>query len=358
MLPILIFANLKMLVRDRQATFWILAFPLIFVVIFGLFQVGAPSTSDLGVIDHAQDSLSRQLVENLRQVEQFQVQEFQDEERARRSLEDGDLDDLVIISAGLAQAVESGTPVAITMVYQEGAPTSLRAVGTMQRFLDQANLRLADAPSLLELSPQGLLANPVDYFDFLLLGIVGMGVMTFSIIGIATVIALYKKQKILQRIMATSLPVRTFFAGMIIAYLVVSVVQTAIILAAGVTLFGATIYGNYVYIGLLVVLGNLIFLSIGFIVGAVAKSVQAASGLGNAVALPLMFLSGTFFPIDDLPVAVSTVVQYLPLAPLLEALRGVALDAKPFWEFPRELALLAGWTVVTSLVAVRVFRFR
>ena len=358
MLPALIVANLKMLVRNRQALFWAVAFPLIFVVVFGLFQVGDFSTSSIGVVDDAQDPLSRQLVDQLRQVDQFEVEEFQDLEAAKEALEDGDLDNVLVIPQGLAGSIGGGDPVVLTLVFEEGDPTSLRGVGIMGRFLDQVNLRLVEAPNLLELRAQGLLANPVDYFDFLLLGLVGMGVMTFSIIGIATVMALYKEQKILKRILATPLPVRTFFVGMIIAYLVVSVGQTAIILGAGVLLFDATIHGSYLYIGLLVVLGNLIFLSLGFIVGAVAKNVQAASGLGNAVALPVMFLSGTFFPIDDLPVALSTVVQYLPLAPLLEALRGVALDAKPFWEFPRELALLAGWVVVSSLVAVRVFRFR
>jgi ABC-2 type transport system permease protein len=357
MLGALIVANLKMLVRNRQSLFWAVAFPLIFVVVFGLFRVGDPTTSSVGVVDNAQDTFSRELVEQLRQVDQFEVQEIADLELAKEALEDGDLDNILVIPQGLAGSVGDGDPVELTLVFEEGDPTSLSGIGVMDRFLDQVNLRLAEAPALLEVRPEGLLSNPVDYFDFLLLGLVGMGVMTFSVIGIATVMALYKEKKILKRIQATPLPVSTFFAGMVIAYLVVSLGQTAIILGAGILLFDATIYGNYLYIGLLVVMGNLIFLSLGFIVGAVAKNVQAASGLGNAVALPMMFLSGTFFPTDDLPVALSTVVQYLPLSPLLEAIRGVALDAKPFWEFPRELALLGGWIVGSSLVAVRIFRF-
>ena len=358
MLGPLIVANLKMLVRNRQALFWAIAFPLIFVFVFGLFNVGKLSTSTIAIIDYAQDDLSRELVQNLGQIEIFEIEERQDEAEARKEVEDGDLRFLLIIPQGLATAIANNSPTSITLVFDEGNLISGAVIRVVERFLDQVNLSLVGAPTLLELHPQGILARQLDYFDFLLPGLVGMGVMTFSIIGIATAMALYREQKILKRILATPLRVRTFFAAMVIAYLVVSVVQTAIIFAAGVILFDAHVFGNYLEIGLLIVLGNLIFLSIGFIVGALAKNVQAASGLGNAVALPMMFLSGAFFPTEDLPDILSTIVGYLPLTPLLDALRGVALDAKSFWEFPQEMTLLAVWVVASSLVAVRVFRFR
>ena len=71
----------------------------------------------------------------------------------------------------------------------------------------------------------------------------------------------------------------------------------------------------------------------------------------------MMFLSGVFFPKEGLPRTLSTVVEYLPLSPLLDALRGVALEAKPIWEYPTELGILAVWILLTSIVAVKVFRF-
>ena len=61
-------ANLKMLARDRQALFWALLFPLIFVVVFGLFFRDTESAQTLAVIDNAQDSMSVQLIESLEQV--------------------------------------------------------------------------------------------------------------------------------------------------------------------------------------------------------------------------------------------------------------------------------------------------
>lgn len=51
-------------------------------------------------------------------------------------------------------------------------------------------------------------------------------------------------------------------------------------------------------------------------------------------------------------------VQYLPLTPLLDALRGVMLEAKPLWTYPGELGILAGWVVLSGVLAVRLFRFQ
>ncbi|MBI2872832.1 MAG: ABC transporter permease [Chloroflexi bacterium] len=357
LLGTLVLANLKMIFRNRQALFWALFFPLIFVVVFGLFRLDEPPTTTIAIIDRSQDDLSRELVRSLSQIETFNVYEHPDEEKARDELREGTLRYLLILPEGLARSVAANSPVAVNFIYDEGTPTSAVVIGVVQRFLDKANMELVKVDPLLKLDARGVSARHLSYFDFLLPGFVGMGVMTYSVIGLASVMAVYREQKILKRILATPLRVRTFFAAVILAHLALSLAQAAIILAAGVFLFGGTIYGNYLYIALLVLLGNIIFLNLGFIVGTIAKNVNAASGLGNAVTVPMMFFSGVFFPTENLPRFLATVVTYLPLTPMLDAMRGVALDAMPLWEFPMELGLLGAWIVVTSVVAVRIFKF-
>ena len=45
------------------------------------------------------------------------------------------------------------------------------------------------------------------------------------------------------------------------------------------------------------ILGPMLFASLGMLVGTVTKSPETAGVIGNAVTFPMMFLSGTFFPI-------------------------------------------------------------
>ena len=79
--------------------------------------------------------------------------------------------------------------------------------------------------------------------------------------------------------------------------------------------------------------------------------------MGNAIALPMMFFAGTFFPTAALPWVLPYVAEALPLTPMLVALRDVANAGEPLWNTWPQLAILGGWVLATGAVATRVFRF-
>ena len=355
---------MKMILRDMQALFWALAFPLLFVVVFGLFFRDVDSPQVVGVIDNAGDDMSRGLVRNLSEMGGLTVENRDNEEEARRQVEEGDLGHLLIIPEGLAGTVASNPPARLELLYDESNAFGGVVVGAVASFVDSANLELARAPVRLVLDARGASATDSStadrsYIDFLLPGLAVWGVMSFSIIGLATTIAVYREKRILIRIQSTPLKVRVFVAAQVLASLLLSIVQAAIILAVGMAIFGVQIpLSQAPQLCVLILMGNLVFLNLGFIVGAFSKTVAAASGLGNAVSLPLMFLSGVFFPTDSLPAVLLFVIEYLPLAPLLEMFRSVALDSGMFWDYPTQLAIVVGWIVLSTAVSMRTFRFR
>ena len=354
---VLFSANVKLIYRNRQALFWSLAFPLLFLVILGLsFGGNGGSAAAIGVVDHAQDEVSKLLLDELDSLESVEVIFREDEAAAREEVRNNDLYMLLVIPPGLAASVASGRPVSFTLVYDQGSSASGLFLGVVERYLDQVNLSLAGAPRLLTMDPQGVLADQVTFLDFLLPGLVAMGIMTASIFGISSAMASYREQRILRRLLAAPVRARDFFSAMVVAYLMLAIVQATIIFAAGVLLFGLTVNGNPGYIALLILLGNAIFFGIGFIVGSVARSVQAAAGLGNAVIWPMMLLAGVFFETDQFPYALRVAVKYLPLTPMVDSLRGVVLDSRSILDFPGELALMGVWMAVTTAVALRVLR--
>ena len=176
----------------------------------------------------------------------------------------------------------------------------------------------------------------VRYFDAVLLGLVGLGIMSNSIISIAVKISTFRSQSILKRMLVTPLAIWKYFAAEIISYLILAVVQAAIIL---------------------VILGSIVFLNIGFILSAWANTPSAASGMGNAIALPMMFFAGTFFSTASLPWLLPYLAEALPLTPMLSAMRAVGIDSAPLWQVWPQLAVLTGWVVITGLAAIKFFRF-
>lgn len=184
-----------------------------------------------------------------------------------------------------------------------------------------------------------------------------MGVMTFSIIGVAMAVTRYRQQRIIKRLMATPLSPFRFLAAQAVARLILSVVQVAVILGVGVFMFDAHIYGNVLWLFVLATLGNLIFLNIGFAAAGRAASEDAANGIANAIALPMIFLSGVFFSTDMLPEPLQTVVRYLPLTPLIDAMRMIANDGLSITDAGPQVGPLLVWVTGSFLLASRYFRF-
>ena len=480
-------ANLRMMLRNRQGLFWALFFPLLLVVVFGLFDFSGFNRPEVLALNQAGGAASGRLLERLAAVELLDLRTEEPGAAAadtRELLESGELDYLLVIPAGFDAPAGPGAPEfqPAALVYATRDPqrnqlvdaalrtlaaNALAAISTDSADADgpaagaatlsdtgrsaaaspstSAGMAAASPPSASEgvaaSSPNasaGIAANSspgvsagmaaaspgasagmaaaspgaaagmaaaspgvsaamaaaspgvsagmaaaspgpaaggrgvapweavrtevidtpaVDYFDSVLLGLLCVGIMTNSIISIAVRISTYRNQAILKRLLAAPLPVWKFFAGEILAHLLLALVQAGIILSVGVFVFGGSLHGGLGETLLITLLGTLVFLNIGFILSAWANSPAAASGMGNAIALPMMFFAGAFFSTGALPWLLPYAALALPLTPMLAALREVALNGAALWETWPLLAALGGWALATGLAAIRLFRF-
>lgn len=365
-------ANLKMMARNRQTTFWALFFPLIFVVVFGLFDFTAGSASEVAVIDLDETTASRQLVSSLREIEIVSLQEPPASlETGRQMIDEGNLDFLIEIPSGFGAAMDGGRGSQasangseetgfrpVTLVLGTGnEERSQLLTGILRQLTDSIVLGVRGDELPTTVVTQQVNTREVAYFDLVLLGLVGMGIMAHSIISIAVRISNYRNMSILKRMLVTPLAIWKFFAAEVAAQLALALVQAAVILAVGTLVFDARLTGNVLHMLPVIVLGSLVFLNIGFILSAWANSPAAASGMGNVITFPMMFFAGTFFSTSALPWLLPYAADALPLAPMIAALREIGLEGATILDVWPEMAWLAGWVAATALVAVRVFRF-
>jgi ABC-2 type transport system permease protein len=356
-------ADAKMIVRNRQSLFWALIFPIMFTAIFGLFNFDQLPEARVALV--ADDPvIAGPVLAGLRQVpavkvcgqsyvegKRFDCGDYEpvgsDALRARAGLADGDVDFALVMRGGTVTVV----------VNREQADVNRIFVPIFERVLDEVNIRLAGIERRYSLVEEKAAGRPHKYYDFVLPGLVGMAVMTYGIIGLASTIAQYRGQRILRRILATPLRPRTFLGAIVAAHLALAIVQSVIVLAFGVFVWGGNVRGNLFWIALFVLAGNLTFLNIGFMVASRIDTAEAASGLGNAVSMPMMFFSGVFFPTETLPWILPALTRILPLYPMVEAIRAITVDATPITELWPQLAQLAAWAAGTYVVASRMFRF-
>ena len=353
-------SNLMMMARNRQGLFWALFFPLLLVVVFGLIDFNGVVPAPVAVVDLSDGSRAQVFRERLADVEFLEVEDFVRTDMAE-ALREGDLGYLIVIPPRFdetAAAVGEPGHDPVGLVYTSRNPDRNQLVEAAVRGLVAEVWSDGQPVQASRLTTANVIDVPeVDYFDTVLLGLLGLGIMTNSIISIAVRISTYRNQAILKRLLATPLPIWKFFASEIAAHLLLALVQAGIILAVGVFVFGGRLHGNLGWVLLITALGSIVFLNIGFILSAWARSPAAASGMGNAVALPMVFFAGTFFSTTSLPWVLPYAAEVLPLTPMLSALREVGLDQAPIADTWPQLAALAGWAAATAVAATRVFKF-
>lgn len=196
----------------------------------------------------------------------------------------------------------------------------------------------------------------VDYFDFVFPGLLALGLMNFTMVGIAGSVARFREMRILRRIEATALRPSLFLLAQITARLLLAGVQLGVMLVVGVAL-GADIAGSWLLLLALATVGNLVFLALGFATAGRTDSVDAANNLAGLATAPLMFLSGMFFPVDSMPELARHVARALPITPLVDALRAVSLDGAGIADLVGEVTVLAAWVPLSLVLARLTFRF-
>jgi ABC-2 type transport system permease protein len=107
----------------------------------------------------------------------------------------------------------------------------------------------------------------------------------------------------------------------------------------------------------LVVSATLAFMSIGLLAGSFAKSPEAASAIANLIVLPMAFLSGSFFPLDNAPAWLRTVSEVFPLKHLNDAMLGVMVRGEGPGSALPAVGILLGFAVVVGTIASFLFRW-
>ena len=359
LLPLTV-ANVKSYYRDRSALFWTLAFPVIFVVLFGSIFSGGPTKFTVGWVDLDQTPAATQLRDGFASVSLLDLKDATQDD-ALTQMRDGKLDAVIVVPAGLGAAMtaagSTGTPFQLVL-YTD--PSKQSAAGTIQQVVAQVvggiNQTLSGKPPALAVDPQTLQTENLTSAAYFVPSILAMALMQLGVFAAIPLVAQREKQ-ILKRLGATPLARSTLVGSNVFMRLLIAVVQTVIIVGIGVALFGVSVL-EPLAVAALVVLGAVTFVSIGYVIASYARTEDSANTLASVVQFPLMFLSGIFFPIAFMPQWLQPVAALLPLTYLGDALRQTMVGGAAYAPLYVDVLVLTGWLVVTFLISARYFRWQ
>lgn len=335
-------ARLREFVRRPDAVFWVYFFPVLMVVVLGIAFRNKPVESfDVDVLE---GSLAQTIVESLASESRLKPRIVSLDE-ARERLKTSKTN--VLISA------PGSTLDQVDYEFDPVRPGSLAARNLVDQQLQKSLGRqdVIEANDVTYSEPGG------SYVDFLVPGLLAMGLMGGGLWGVGFAIVDMRIRKLLKRFMATPMKRTHFLMGMMLSRLIFMVPQIIFLLLFSWIIFGVQIHGNWVAILFVILLGAVEFSSIGLLVASRAQTLEAASGLMNLVMLPMWTLSGIFFSYERFPEVVQPLIKLLPLTPVIDALRGMMMDGKSIMEFGPELAVIFVWCVAPFGLALAIFRW-
>src|SRR5690606_37827243 len=302
------------------------------------------------------------LVSALTAHELLDVTIEREESTAREKLEDGEYALVLLLPEGTLEAGSAPAPTAAPMrltVLVNAAPLQQmeQALTALNAVLAAVENEIRQTEPLFQLDVQDVLARNVRYIDFLVPGLLAFMVLQLSIAGSGFNVVEYKRKGILKRLFVTPLRPIEFVASLVGARLVVVLVQITLLLAVAELIFDISIEGSPVLIYLFVILGSILFLSLGFALGGIAKTQSAIMAFGNLVIFPQVFLASVFFPLEALPEWLRPLAALLPLSFVADAIRRIANDGAALTSLGVDLLGIGVWTALSLGLAVALFNW-
>jgi ABC-2 type transport system permease protein len=195
----------------------------------------------------------------------------------------------------------------------------------------------------------------ISYLDFLVPAIIGMTVLFGCVFGMGEIIAGERERGELARLFMTPTSVSTVVGGKIISKLVQETGRGIILIVAAIVLFGIVINGSMVLTILLLILGALCFIGFGIMISARVSSQEDFMQSVMPITMPMMFVSGVFYPIETMPWIFQKIAYILPLTYVNDALRAVMLKGSGIGDIWIDIVVLLGFTAVFFFLGVTKF---
>ncbi len=196
------------------------------------------------------------------------------------------------------------------------------------------------------------------YVDFLVPGLLGMNLLGSGVWGLGFALVDLRRKRLLKRLIATPMSRPVFFVSFLVSRLFWLSLEVVALVGFGVLVFHVPLHGSLPSLFFIAVFGALSFSGLGLIVGSRAKTVEAVSGLANAIMLPMWVLSGTFFSASHFPDVMQPFVRMLPLTAVNDALRANMLQGATLSAVVPQLSVIAFWIVVCYASALKLFRWK
>ena len=330
-------------IREPEAVFWTLVFPLLLAAGLGVAFRQRPKETVPVVIVRSPRAAA---LDSALRATPGLAPEVMSEAEAGRALETGETALVVAASSSGGDSVEYR--------FDEARPEAR----TARLLADDALQALAGRRDPLAVRDRQVSERGARYIDFLIPGLLGMNLMGSGIWGVGYAIVDARRKRLLKRLVATPMRRADYLASFLLSRLGLLLLEVIALVGFGALVFDVPLRGSVLALALVCLLGALAFGGLGLLIASRAQTIEGVSGLMNLVMMPMWIFSGVFFSSSNFPDAAQPLIKALPLTALNDALRANMLRGAGLLEIVPELGIIAAWMALGFVLALRWFRWR
>ena len=343
--------------RNRVGLFFGLIFPVILIFVFGaIFSGGFSGPINVYVQNRDGGQFSVTFINALNGTGTIRLSPVNASDDFPGYLSVHSSPDGIIIPEDFSSSYVAGRAVNLTVYGNPSSSSSAVVAGTVSGLASAFNLKRAGGVPVIGVSQATVNTHVSKYLDFLIPGLLGFSILVSPMFSLVNISSEYKKLKLFKQLSLTPLTKTEWLISKVLWYVFLTAISFLLMVAAGVFVFGAHVLLSLWLVPFLI-LGPMFFASLGMLVGTITKSPETAAVVGNVVTFPMMFLSGTFFPVAMMPQYLQQIAHVLPLFYIIEGINAVMVYSN-YAQAAMDLAVIAVITTIIFMAAARLFKWR
>ena len=352
----------------------ILAFPIIMILLFG-YGMGGEMT-DLPIVIVSQDggNLTDLTVDTIKSTETYHVVEVIDSlSEGKARVDSGEVKAAIILPPDYDSDDDQQKAVTLYLDSSDQMASQIIESSTQGIFYRLSNMVAQTSVSTQDANITPSLGHSLDnfkddislhinriygnikYIDFLVPAILGMTIMMSCMMGMGSTIAGERETGELARLFMTPTSVATVIGGKIAAKLLIELVRALILIFMAILLFHVSIKGGFLQTFIVLVIGALCFVGFGIMLSARTSTQEDYAQVSLLFSMPMMFVSGVFYPIETMPWILQKLAYIFPLTYLNDAMRGIMLKGQTLGDVWMDLVVLIGFTILFFIIGVKRF---
>ncbi|MCI4352762.1 MAG: ABC transporter permease [Thermoplasmata archaeon] len=263
----------------------------------------------------------------------------------------------LLIPAGFQAALTNKTHVTLQLFTNPSAASQAGIViGAVQGVESAVNLQEAGGSTIVTSTYFNVGSQIYTYIDYLIPGLIGFSILTSPMFSMVNISSTWKRDKLFRQLSLTPLTRAEWLTAALIWYVLLALVSAFVMIGVGRFVFGAHV-SVVLWMFPFLLAGPVLFVSLGLVAGSASKTPESAAVVGNVILFPMMFLSGTFFPVSGFSPPLQNVAHVLPLYYVIDGLNAGILFGNGAGAL-RDFIVTAVIALVFFIAAIRLFSWR